>query len=135
MTTIFHARTYSRFMEVQSKLRRRKLHRTNQDSDFLGDSFSKGDNVTGPSNLEEKDNLSILKDDFSSRTDPSIFTSRAPELLHWSNEQAEFFQHWNQQTTSSYTIPKFPECEGGNQFIFFFLSFSILFGVFLPSYH
>ena len=93
MTTIFHARPYGRFMEVQSKLRRKKLHRTNQDSDFLGDSFSKGDNVTGPSNLEEKDNLSILKDDFSSRTNPSIFPSRAPELLHWLNEQAEFFQH------------------------------------------
>ena len=33
------------------------------------------------SNLEEKDKPSILKDDFSSRTDPSIFTSIAPMLL------------------------------------------------------
>ena len=38
------------------------------------------------SNFEEKDNPSILKDDFSSRTDPSIFTSVAPELLDRSNE-------------------------------------------------
>ena len=30
------------------------------------------------SNLEEKVNPSILKDDFSSRTDPSIFTFLAP---------------------------------------------------------
>ena len=40
------------------------------------------------SNLEEKVNSSILKlkDDFSSRTSPSIFTSIAPVLLDWSNK-------------------------------------------------
>ena len=38
------------------------------------------------SNLEEKVNPSILKDDFSSRTDPSLFTSIAPVLLDWPNE-------------------------------------------------
>ena len=38
------------------------------------------------SNLEEKINPSILKDDFSSRTDPSFFTSIEPLLLDWSNE-------------------------------------------------
>ena len=38
------------------------------------------------SNLEEKVNPSILKDDFSSRTDPFIFTSIALMLLEWSNE-------------------------------------------------
>ena len=32
-------------------------------------------------NLVEKDNPSILKDDFYSRTDPHIFTSIAPVLL------------------------------------------------------
>ena len=36
--------------------------------------------------LEEKNNPSILKDDFSSRTDSSIFTSIVPALLDWSNE-------------------------------------------------
>ena len=38
------------------------------------------------SNLEEKVNPSILKDDFSSRTDPSIFTLIAPVSLERSNE-------------------------------------------------
>ena len=33
------------------------------------------------SNSEEKGNPNILEDDFSSRTDPSIFTSIAPVLL------------------------------------------------------
>ena len=36
-------------------------------------------------NLEEKVNPNILKDVFSSRTDPSIFTSIAPVFLDWSN--------------------------------------------------
>ena len=38
------------------------------------------------SNLEEKTNPSILKDDLSSRSDPSIFKSIEPVLLDWSNE-------------------------------------------------
>ena len=38
------------------------------------------------SNLEEKASPSILKDDYSSRLDPSIFTSVAPALLDQSNE-------------------------------------------------
>ena len=36
-------------------------------------------------------NLSILKDDFCSRTDPSIFTSIEPLLLDWSNKTSWVF--------------------------------------------
>ena len=42
-------------------------------------------------NLEEKETPSILKDDFSLRTDPSIFTSIPPELLDRSNESMFIF--------------------------------------------
>ena len=38
------------------------------------------------SNLGQKNNLRFLKDDFSSRTDPAIFASIAPELLTGQNE-------------------------------------------------
>ena len=38
------------------------------------------------SNLEKKVDSNILKDDFSSKTDPSILTSIAPELLDQSNK-------------------------------------------------
>ena len=38
------------------------------------------------SNLEERVNPGILKDGFSSRTDPPIFTSIEPVLLDWSNK-------------------------------------------------
>ena len=41
--------------------------------------------------LEEKVNPSILKDDFSSRIDPLIFTSIEPLLLDWSNKTSWVF--------------------------------------------
>ena len=87
MTTIFHAWPYGRFIEIQRNLRRKKLHWTNQDCNFLGDSFSNTDNEEPQSNLEEKlglrnsEKLSISKDDFSSRTNMIIFTSMVPVLL------------------------------------------------------
>ena len=40
MTTVFHARTYSRFIEIKGTLRRKKLHRTNQGSNVVGGTFS-----------------------------------------------------------------------------------------------
>ena len=39
MTTVFHACLYERFIEMQSNLRRKKLHTTNQGSNFPGESF------------------------------------------------------------------------------------------------
>ena len=46
------------------------------------------------SNLEEKVNPCILKDDFSSRNGPSIFKSVAPVLVDRSNKKlVEFFWH------------------------------------------
>ena len=48
MTIVFHARPYGRFKEIKSSLRRKKLHRTNQGSNFLGGSLSNRDNVGAP---------------------------------------------------------------------------------------
>ena len=75
MTKVFHVWVYGRFIEIQSNLRRKKLHKINQSSNFHGGSFSNRDNVTTLIQLEEKVNPSILNDDFSSKTDPSVFTS------------------------------------------------------------
>ena len=41
MTIVFHAMVYGRFIERQSNLRRKKLHRMNQGSNFLGGAFNK----------------------------------------------------------------------------------------------
>ena len=75
MTTVFHVWSYGRFIEIQSNLRIKKCQRMNQGSNFLRGSFS---NRELQSNLEEKVNPTILKDEFSSRRDPSIFTSIPP---------------------------------------------------------
>ena len=48
MTTVFHASLYDRFIEVQKNLRRKKLHGTNQGSNFLRGSFSSRGNVRAP---------------------------------------------------------------------------------------
>ena len=45
MTTVFHAWPYSRLIEIQSNLRRKKLHITNQGSNSLGGRFSNRDNL------------------------------------------------------------------------------------------
>ena len=68
MTTVLYAWPYSIYIEIQNNLRREKLHRTNQGSKFLGSSFSNKDNIRPQSNLEEKVNPNIFKDEFSSQT-------------------------------------------------------------------
>ena len=45
MTTVFHAWMCGRFTEIQSKPKRKELHRMNQGPSFLGGSFSNEDNV------------------------------------------------------------------------------------------
>ena len=45
---IFHTWPNKRFIEMQSNLRRKKLHRMNHDSNSLGGSFSNRDNVRAP---------------------------------------------------------------------------------------
>ena len=72
IATVFHAGCMVD-LEIQN-LRWKKLHGTNQGSNYLWSSFTNKDNAKARTHLEEKDNPSILKDDFLWRTDPSIFT-------------------------------------------------------------
>ena len=69
--------------EIQSNLRRKKLYRMNQGSNFLGGSFSNRDNVKASIQFRTERQP---QHDLSSRTDPSIFTLVAPMLLEQSNE-------------------------------------------------
>ena len=48
MTTAYHARLYDRFKGIQNNLRRKKLCRMNQGSNFPGSSFSNRDNIRVP---------------------------------------------------------------------------------------
>ena len=64
----------------------------NQCSNFLGVSFSNRDNARTPIRFrKKKDNPRILKNDFSSKADPSISTSTGPMLLDWSNKTSWVF--------------------------------------------
>ena len=65
MTTVFHTWPYGRFIEIQSNLRRKKLHRPNQGSNFLGGSFSNRDNARAPIQFRSGElcyNFAISKD-------------------------------------------------------------------------
>ena len=63
MKTVFHSWLYGRYIEIQSNLKTsKKLHRTNQGSNFLGGSFSNRDNVRVP--IQFRRDSSILKGDF-----------------------------------------------------------------------
>ena len=83
MKTAFYARSN---VEINSNVRTKKLRRTSEDSNFLEGSFSNKDNARAFIQLEEKENASIINNNFSSRTSPSIFTSIAQKLIEQSNE-------------------------------------------------
>ena len=69
MTSVFYARPHGRVIEIKSKFGRKKLHRTNRIKApiFLEPVLARGTMWEPQSNLEEKDNPSFLKYDFSSR--------------------------------------------------------------------
>ena len=45
MTKVLHAGPYGRFVEIKSNFGRKRLQKTNKGSNFLGRSFSNGDDV------------------------------------------------------------------------------------------
>ena len=75
-----------KFIELQSNLGRKKLHRANQDSNFLEGSFSNRDNLRVPIQFRRESQPSVLREGFSSRTDQSIFTLIATVSWDQSNE-------------------------------------------------
>ena len=56
----FCTRLYGRFIEIKSNFRRKKFHRTNQGSNFLGSSFSNGNNVRDPNLIQERKIVPVL---------------------------------------------------------------------------
>ena len=64
VATVFHGWPYGRFIEIHSHLRRKKLHRTNQGTNFLGGSFSNRDNVMAPIQFRRESHTQHLKRSF-----------------------------------------------------------------------
>ena len=81
MITVFHAWLYGRFIETQSNLRRKYLHRTNQGSNYFGGTFSNRDNAKA-------------KIQFTRQSQPSILTAKGNPLDQTSQRKpVEFFKH------------------------------------------
>ena len=96
MTTVFHALPYGRFVEIQTNLRRQKLHRNNQGSNFLGGSFSNRDNVRAPIPFRRESQPKYLKRWF--------FLKNGPSHFHISSTSVVRPVKWNQLSFSSIKI-------------------------------
>ena len=94
------AQTWRQYSMHGSKVTswRKKLHWTNEDSNFLGSSFSNRDNVITPIQFRESQ-TQHHKRWFLFKNRPSIFTSIAPVLLDRQTKSVELLQYWNQQAT------------------------------------
>ena len=73
MTTVFHAWPYGRFIGLQSNLRRKKLHKTNQGSNFLRGSFSNRDHVRAQIQFRRESQPQHLKRRFFLKNRPTHF--------------------------------------------------------------
>ena len=74
LTVVFHPRPDGRYIELKHNLKRKKLFRTNQDSNFFGGTcYSRGMVSKNPNPIRRERQSSFLKDDFSSSTDPYVF--------------------------------------------------------------
>ena len=62
---------YGRFIEMKSNLRRKKFHKTNKGSNFLGGSFSNRDNERDPIQFRKEKEPQDLERWFFPKTDPS----------------------------------------------------------------
>ena len=75
MTTVFHTLPYARFIEIQSNLMRKKLHRMNQDSYFPGGRFSNRDNVRSPIQFRRESQPQHLEKSFFLKNRPMAMGS------------------------------------------------------------
>ena len=83
ITKVLHEKLYGRFIETNSNIKkgkqlhrkRKELHRKNQGSNFLGDSFSNRDDIRAPIQLRGVRQSQYIKTLFFSRPDPSINSS------------------------------------------------------------
>ena len=98
MTTVFREWPYGRFIEIQNNLRRKKLHRTNQGSNFLGGSFSNRDNVRATVQFRRESQPQHLK--------RWLFLKNRPIYFHINSTSAIRLVKRNQLSFSSIEINK-----------------------------
>ena len=101
MTTVFYPWPYGRFIEIQNNLRRKKLHKTNQDSNVFGGCFSNRDHVRVPIQFRRESQPQHLKRWFFLESRPINFPINSTSVTRLvTQNQLSFLQHWNQEATS-----------------------------------
>ena len=81
MTTVFHGRPYGGITVIRRNLRRKKLHRTNQGSNFLGGSFSNSDTVRYPIQFRKEIQTQHLKRLFLLKNRPFNFHINSTSVI------------------------------------------------------
>ena len=103
MTTVFHAWLYVRFIEIQSNLRTKKLHRTNQGSNFLGGNFSNRNNLRAPIQFRMESQSQHLKR--QKQTHPF-----SHQQHQYQTGQTELVQFFPALKSTSILLPQFSCC-------------------------
>ena len=98
ITRVFQARPYGRIIEIKSNLSRKKLHRTNQGSNFLEGCFSNRDNVRDPIQFRRERQPQYLK--------RSFFLKNRPIHSHINSTSVITLVKRNQMSFSSIEINK-----------------------------
>ena len=88
MTTVFHTKLDGTFIQLQSNLGKKKLHRTNQVPNVLGGSFSNRDNLRAPFQFRGEKQPQHLKRQFFRQNRPINFY---PMLFNRSKETSWIF--------------------------------------------
>ena len=83
MTIVFYAWLYRKFIEIQSSLRRKKLHKTNQSSTCLGGSFSNRNNVRAPIQFKRERQLQHLKRSIFFKDRHINFHINSTSVIRW----------------------------------------------------
>ena len=86
--TLFHEWPYGRFIEIQNNFKRKKLHRMNQGSIFLGCNFSDRDNIRPPIQSRRERQPQHLKNDFTFKNRPIHFHINSTSVI-----KPVIFQH------------------------------------------
>ena len=101
MTAVFHTWPYGRLIEIQSNLKRKKLHRTNQGSNFLGGSFSNRDNVRPPIQFRRESQPQHLKRCFFLKNRPIHFHINSTSVFRPVKRKSLSFSSFLPQSTVS----------------------------------
>ena len=92
MTTMFHARLYDRFIDTEQPHERKKLHGTNQGSNFLGGSFSNRGNVRATIRIRRgRQHQPLMYPEFFGQTSTHIKPMKAPSWLVLSRKILKIF--------------------------------------------